>query len=126
MHAAILLLSLAAPGAGDYTRPLGAKSLDQAALDAEGFGEKKSMKREDIGLHVTLAPGEAESGWKTPQALRIGGDCRCCALGSPAQVNSVLVSRTRIDNSRRRADANSSARRSFSLAVSSRRKAVCF
>lgn len=74
LGAAIVCLGLGAVGAGDYVRPLGAKALDQAALDAEGFGEKTSLKREDDGLHVTLAPGGPEAGWKTPQALRVGGD----------------------------------------------------
>ncbi len=74
LGAAILSFSLAAVAAGDYARPLGAKALDQATFDAESFGDKKALKREDEGVHVTLGPGESEAGWKTPQALRIGGD----------------------------------------------------
>lgn len=74
LGAAILWIGLGAVGAGDYIRPLGAKALDQPALDAEGFGDKKALAREDDGLKVTLAPGEVEAGWKTPQVLRIGGD----------------------------------------------------
>jgi len=75
LGAAILWIGLgAAVGVGEYARPLGAKTLDQPALDAEGFGDKKALVREDEGLRVTLAPGEAEAGWKTPQVLRIGGD----------------------------------------------------
>ena len=58
----------------DYSRTLDAKKLDQATLDSESFGEKKSLKREENGLRVTLAPGQPETGWKTPQVLKIGGD----------------------------------------------------
>ncbi len=71
---ALVLLSLLGAGPTEYNRPLGAKTLDEATLDAERFGEKKSLKREDDGLRITLAPGDAETGWKTPQQLRIGGD----------------------------------------------------
>ena len=75
LGAAILWVGLATVGAGDYLRPFAAKAFDQATLDAEGFGDKKALKREDDGLRVTLAPGEPEAGWKTPQMLRLGGDC---------------------------------------------------
>jgi len=63
----LLLIGLLNVGAADYSRPLGAKKLDQATLDAEGYGEKKGFKREDDGLRITLAPGEKETGWKTPR-----------------------------------------------------------
>ncbi len=79
LGAAILWVSLGAVGAGDYLRPFGSKVFDQATLDAEGFGDKKALAREDDGLRVTLAPGGAEAGWKTPQALRLGGDCTITA-----------------------------------------------
>ena len=97
LGAAILWLGLGSVGAGDYVRPLGAKALEQTALDAEGFGEKKSLKREDDGLHVTVAPGQPEAGWKTPQALRIGGDCTISAtlvirkLPKPGQDDGAAV-----------------------------------
>ena len=97
LGAAILWLGLGAVGAGDYVRPLGAKALDQAMLDAEGFGEKKSLKREDDGLHVTIKPGDPETGWKTPQALRIGGDFTISAtvvirkLPKPGQDDGVAI-----------------------------------
>ena len=74
LGAAILWIGLGTTGAGDYPRPFAAKAFDQATLDAEGFGDKKALTREDDGLRVNLAPGEAEAGWKTPQMLRIGGD----------------------------------------------------
>ncbi len=65
---------LGAGGAAEYSRPLGAKNLDQATLDSEGYGEKKAFKREDDGLRITLSPGDQETGWKTPQQVRFGGD----------------------------------------------------
>jgi len=97
LGATILWIGLGAVGAGDYVRPLGSKALDQATLDAEGFGEKKALKREDDGLRVTLAPGDPETGWKTPQALRIGGDCTITAtltvrkLPKPGQDDGAAV-----------------------------------
>jgi hypothetical protein len=81
----------------DYSRPLDAKKLDQATLDAESFGDKKKLKREDDGLRITLGPGEAETGWKTPQALKIGGDFTITALvvvrklPKPAQEDGAAV-----------------------------------
>jgi hypothetical protein len=76
LGAAILWIGLGAVGTGDYLRPFGSKVFDQATLDAEGFGDKdkKVLVREDDGLKVTLAAGQPEAGWKTPQGLRIGGD----------------------------------------------------
>ncbi len=74
LSAALVWMSLSAVGAGDYLRPFGSKVFDQATLDAEGFGDKKSLKRIDDGLQITLAAGDAEAGWKTPAALRLGGD----------------------------------------------------
>ena len=79
LGAAILWIGLGTVGAGDYLRPFGAKAFDQATLDAEGFGDKKGLARDDDGLRVTVAPGGAEAGWKTPAALRIGGDCTITA-----------------------------------------------
>src|SRR4051794_17770083 len=57
----VLWIGLGAVGAGDYHRPLGEKAFDQAALDAEGFGDKKVLAREADGLRVTLKPDEAEA-----------------------------------------------------------------
>ncbi len=97
LGAAILWAGLGAIAAGDYVRPLGAKALDQATLDAEGFGDKKALARDDDGLRVTLAPGEAEAGWKAPAALRIGGDFTISAtltirkLPKPASEDGVAV-----------------------------------
>ena len=73
------------------------KAFDQAALDAEGFGDKKVLAREADGLRVTLKPGEAEAGWKTPQQLRIGGDCTITAtlvirkLPKPAREDGAAI-----------------------------------
>jgi hypothetical protein len=86
LGAAILCLGLGSVGLGEYARPFGARELDQATLDAEGFGDKKALKREDDGLRVTLAPGDAEAGWKTPPALRIGGDFSIVATLSIARL----------------------------------------
>src|SRR5947208_8746001 len=97
LGAAILWMGLGTLGAGDYLRPFGSKSFEQATLDAEGFGDKKALAREDDGLKVTLAPGEAEAGWKTPPTLRIGGDCRITAtlivrkLPKPGQEDGAAV-----------------------------------
>src|SRR5262249_34994537 len=75
MHLVVLLWAgLLTGDVRDYSRSLDAKKLDQATLDSEGYGEKKVLKREAEGLRITLGPGEAETGWKIPQALRIGGD----------------------------------------------------
>ena len=98
MHLVILLwTSLAVGDVTEYVRPLGAKKLDQAAFDAETYGEKKSIKREDGGVHITLPPGEVETGWKTPQAIRLGGDFTILAdfevkkLPKPAQEDGVAI-----------------------------------
>ena len=96
---ALLLIGLAATAAGpsDYDRSFGAKALDQAVLDAEGFGEKKAFKREDGGLRVELAAGVAETGWKTPPQIRFGGDFTISAsfvlkkLPKPALEDGVAV-----------------------------------
>ncbi|MFI5457065.1 MAG: NPCBM/NEW2 domain-containing protein [Isosphaerales bacterium] len=96
--AVILLIGLLGGSRGsDYSRSLAAKDLDQATLDAEGYGEKKSFKREVDGLRMTLAPGEQETGWKPPQQVRIGGDFRITAnlvikkLPKPAQEDGAAV-----------------------------------
>src|SRR5271156_4566334 len=98
MHRIVLLWdSLLVGDVHDYTRPLDAKKLDQATLDAEAFGLKKVIKRENDGLRITLAPGEPETGWKTPQALKIGGDFTITAsfvvhkLPKPGQDDGVAV-----------------------------------
>lgn len=70
----LLLLAMTAAGPGDYARTLTAEKLDQAALDAEGYGDKKALKREDEGLRITLPPGSEETGWRTPREIRFGGD----------------------------------------------------
>ena len=81
----------------DYSRSLGSKELDQPALDAEGYGEKKTFKREDDGLRITLAPGEPETGWKTPPQLRFGGNFTISAnfvikkLPKPAQEDGAAI-----------------------------------
>jgi hypothetical protein len=99
MHgAALLVISLlGAGGLSEYSRSLDAKSLDQATLDAEGYGEKTSFKREDGGLRITLGPRAAETGWKTPQQLRIGGNFTISAgflikkFPKPAQEDGVAI-----------------------------------
>src|SRR5438552_932579 len=99
MHAvALLLIGLLGPGGvTEYSRSLGAKNLDQAALDAEGYGEKKSFKREDDGLRIVLGPREQETGWKTPPQLKIGGDFTIAAnfvikkLPKPAQEDGAAI-----------------------------------
>lgn len=98
MHFALLLwASLLVGDVHDYSRPLDAKKVDQPTLDAEAYGEKKVIKRENDGLRITLAPGDAETGWKTPQALKIGGDFTITAgfivhkLPKPAQDDGVAV-----------------------------------
>jgi NPCBM/NEW2 domain len=97
LGAAILWIGLGSVGTGEYLRPFGAKLFDQAALDAEGFGDKKALARDDDGLRVTLAPGQPEAGWKTPQTLRIGGDCTISAtlvvrkLPKPGQEDGAAI-----------------------------------
>jgi hypothetical protein len=95
---ALLLLSLlGAGGLTEYARSLGARSLDQPTLDAESYGEKTAIKREEDGLVITLSPRAAETGWKTPQQLRIGGDFTISAgflikkLPKPAQEDGVAI-----------------------------------
>ena len=70
----MVALATGAGGAAEYARTLSLSALDQAAFDAETYGEKKGLNREADGLRMTLAPGEAETGWKTPQQVRFGGD----------------------------------------------------
>lgn len=98
MHRVILLwVGLLAGDVHDYSRPLAADKFDQAALDAGSFGEKKGIKREADGLRISVAPGEAETGWKTPQTLKIGGNFTITAnvqihkLPKPAQEDGVAV-----------------------------------
>ena len=51
----VLLIALTGDlGPTEYSRVLGEKKLDQATLDTEGYGEKKSFKREADGLRITL------------------------------------------------------------------------
>jgi hypothetical protein len=94
----VLLMALAGDLAPtEYARLLSEKKLDQATLDAEGYGEKKSFKREADGLRVKLGPGEPETGWKTPQQLRFGGDFTVSAtfvikkLPKPAQEDGAAI-----------------------------------
>jgi NPCBM/NEW2 domain/Protein of unknown function (DUF1583) len=91
---ALVLVAIALVGAGgpsEYSRSLDSKALDQATLDAEGYGEKPSFKREGDGLRIILGPGEKETGWKTPQQVRVGGNFTITAnfvikkLPKPAQ-----------------------------------------
>jgi hypothetical protein len=93
----VVWFALGTVGTGDYHRPLAEKAFDQAAFDAETFGEKKALVREAGGLRVTLKPGDAETGWKTPQQLRIGGDCAIIAtleirkLPKPAREDGAAI-----------------------------------
>ena len=95
--AAILIGLVGFAGESEYARPLGARALDQPALDAEGYGEKGSLKREDAGLHIVLGPRLKETGWRTPQAIRFGGDFTVIAelvvkkLPKPAQEDGAAV-----------------------------------
>ena len=95
---ALLLIGLlGSDNITDYSRSLGSKELDQPTLDAEGYGEKKAFKREDDGLRITLAPGEQETGWKTPPQVRFGGDFTISAnfvikkLPKPAQEDGAAI-----------------------------------
>ena len=98
MHRVLLLCAgLFVGDVRDYSRPLDAKKLDQATFDAESYGDKKKIKREDDGLRITVGPGEAETGWKTPPALKFGGDFTVSAsfvvrkLPKPAQEDGAAV-----------------------------------
>lgn len=93
----IVWIGVGAVGGGDYHQSLAEKAFDQAALDTDTFGEKKALARLADGLQVTLKPGEAETGWKTPQQLRIGGDCTIVAsleirkLPKPAREDGAAI-----------------------------------
>ncbi len=100
MFSAMLMMVALATGAGgaaEYARTLSLSALDQAAFDAETYGEKKGLNREADGLRMTLAPGEAETGWKTPQQVRFGGDFLISAtviiktLPKPAQEDGAAI-----------------------------------
>ncbi len=100
MFSAMLItvaLATGAGGAAEYARTLSLSALDQAAFDAETYGEKKGLKREADGLRMTLAPGEPESGWKSPQQIRFGGDFTISAslviktLPKPAQEDGAAI-----------------------------------
>ena len=58
---------------------------------------RKAFKREADGLRITLAPGEPETGWKTPPQLRFGGDFTISAnfvikkLPKPAQEDGAAI-----------------------------------
>src|SRR5438105_3287770 len=95
--AVLLMVLLGGGGTVEYSRALSAAKLDQATLDAEGYGEKKSLTREAEGLRIILKAGEQETGWKTPQQLRVGGDFTISAnvliktLPKPAQEDGAAV-----------------------------------
>lgn len=95
--AALLCVGLLAGDVAGYARSLAATDLDQETLEAEGYGHKEAFHREGDGLRIQLPPGEPETGWKTPQALRIGGDFTITAdlvidtLPKPAQEDGVAV-----------------------------------
>ncbi len=95
--ALLLIALLGSDGITDYSRSLGSKELDQPTLDAEGYGEKKSFTREADGLRITLAPGEPETGWKSPPQLRFGGNFTIAAnfvikkLPKPAQEDGAAI-----------------------------------
>ena len=97
MPALILLLIGLIGGPAEYSRRLDAKHLDQSALDEEGYGSKKAFTREDDGLRIKLGPGEDETGWKTPQQLKIGGnfvitaDLLIKTLPKPAQEDGAAI-----------------------------------
>ena len=103
MQSTVLLLTIAltaGAGAGtgaEYARTLSSSALDQTAFDAETYGEKAGLKREADGLRMTLAPGQPETGWKTPQQIRFGGDFTITAtvviktLPKPAQEDGAAV-----------------------------------
>jgi hypothetical protein len=94
---ALLVIGFLSGGDAEYTRSLGAKDLDQATLDVEGYGVQKALQREDAGLRMVLGPGEQETGWKTPQQLSIGGNFQISAnvviktLPKPAQEDGAAV-----------------------------------
>jgi len=94
----LLVIALVSSGGPtEYSRSLDSKALDQAALDAEGYGEKASLKRETDGLRIVVAPGEKETGWKTPPQVRFGGDFTISAsfvikkLPKPAQEDGAAI-----------------------------------
>jgi hypothetical protein len=96
--AALLLIGLAGVGGvSEYARGLDARALDQAAFDSETYGEKKALTRVEDGLRISLDPGAEETGWKAPQALKIGGDFTITAslvvnkLPKPAQEDGAAV-----------------------------------
>ena len=100
MSSAIPLVIALMVGAGansEYTRTLSLLALDQAAFDAETYGEKAALNREADGLRMTLAPAKAETGWKTPQQIRFGGDFTITAtvaiktLPKPVQEDGAAV-----------------------------------
>src|SRR6516165_1766893 len=94
---AILIGLVGFAGESEYARSLEAKALEQAVLDAEGYGEKDALKREDGGLHIVLNPRLKETGWKTPQQIRFGGNFTIVAdlivrkLPKPAQEDGAAV-----------------------------------
>ena len=95
---ALLLIGLlGSDSITDYSRSLGSKELDQPALDAEGYGEKKTFTREADGLRIALAPGQSETGWKSPPQLRFGGNFTIAAnfvikkLPKPAQEDGAAI-----------------------------------
>lgn len=93
----LMLVLLGADAVTEYRQPLTVSSLDDKTLEAEGFGEKQALKREADGLHISVSPGQQETGWKTPQNLRVGGDFRIRAklqilkLPRPAQEDGAAV-----------------------------------
>ena len=93
----LLTIGLLGAGPAEYSRRLDAKHLDQSTLDEEGYGSKKAFRREDDGLRIKLGVGEAETGWKTPQQLRIGGNFVITAelqiktLPKPAQEDGAAI-----------------------------------
>jgi hypothetical protein len=92
MHCLIFLcVGFWAADVAEYSRSLSSKKLDQPTLEAESYGKKEAFERTERGLRIKVSPGDPESGWKTPQVLRIGGDFTITAnivlgkLPKPAQ-----------------------------------------
>ncbi len=59
--------------------------------------KRKPFNARDDGLRITLAPGQAETGWKTPPQVRFGGDFTISAnflikkLPKPAQEDGAAI-----------------------------------
>ncbi|MEW4570087.1 NPCBM/NEW2 domain-containing protein [Tautonia sp. JC769] len=81
----------------DYSRSFDPEAMTPETLASERYGQEDAVTPGPEGLRIQLDSGAAESGWKTPQTLRIGGNATISveiearSLPTPEQEDGVAV-----------------------------------